>query len=608
MESVEVVLAMLLAVVASGWVGRILPFAVPLPLIQIGLGAVIAGVFGHGVALDPDFFFLLFLPPLLFLDGWRIPKVGLFRDKGVIIELALGLVLFTVVGAGFLMHWLIPALPLPVAFALAAIVAPTDPVAVSAITSRIPVPPRLMHILEGESLLNDATGLVCFRFAVAAATTGTFSLAKAGLTFVWVALAGIAAGVAVTFAITYTHGFLARRFGEDEGMPILINLLTPFGAYLVAEHLHASGILAAVAAGITMSYVELGGSASPSTRIRRNVIWDTLQFALNGVMFVLLGEQLPDIVHGALHPPGGGPATDPWWLAGNALALSLGLVLLRFTWVWVSLRLTILNQRRLGQQVFKPRKRLIFATSFAGVRGALTMAGVMTLPLTMPDGSPFPGRQLAILLASAVIVVSLLLASVMLPRLLRGLEVPLAPPPSMPRSRRSNRPAVNTPPMTMPSCTPTPAVRSSTCTATGCATSSWTMATAATTSTRRAVPNATTGWPPCAPSATPSCAWAAAARSRTRPRASCCVRSIWWKRATADTGSATAHFLRNRREARGFPFRYSMSSICLLSYTRGKLILTSSLRLSQVPAPSFSRYVGRLPGAPATNLVPLPLT
>jgi CPA1 family monovalent cation:H+ antiporter len=343
----------------------------------------------------------------------------------VIIELALGLVLFTVVGAGFLMHWLIPALPLPVAFALAAIVAPTDPVAVSAITSRIPVPPRLMHILEGESLLNDATGLVCFRFAVAAATTGTFSLAKAGLTFVWVALAGIAAGVAVTFAITYTHGFLARRFGEDEGMPILINLLTPFGAYLVAEHLHASGILAAVAAGITMSYVELGGSASPSTRIRRNVIWDTLQFALNGVMFVLLGEQLPDIVHGALHPPGGGPATDPWWLAGNALALSLGLVLLRFTWVWVSLRLTILNQRRLGQQVFKPRKRLIFATSFAGVRGALTMAGVMTLPLTMPDGSPFPGRQLAILLASAVIVVSLLLASVMLPRLLRGLEVPL---------------------------------------------------------------------------------------------------------------------------------------------------------------------------------------
>jgi CPA1 family monovalent cation:H+ antiporter len=423
MEQVEVVLAMLLAVVASGWVGRMLPFAVPLPLIQIGLGAVISGVFGHGVALEPDIFFLLFLPPLLFLDGWRIPKVGLFRDKGTIIELALGLVLFTVLGAGFLMHWLIPALPLPVAFALAAIVAPTDPVAVSAITSRIPVPPRLMHIIEGESLLNDASGLVCFRFAVAAAVTGSFSPAKAGLTFLWVALAGIAAGVAVTFLITRAHGILLRRFGEDDGMPILINLLTPFGAYLAAEHLQASGILAAVAAGITMSYVELKGSATPSTRIRRGVVWDALQFALNGVMFVLLGEQLPDIAREALHPPGGMPF-DPWWLARNALALSLGLVLLRFVWVWVSLRLTILNQRRLGQQEFKPRMRLILATSFAGVRGALTMAGVMTLPLTLADGSPFPGRQLAILLASAVIVVSLLLASVALPRLLRGLEVP----------------------------------------------------------------------------------------------------------------------------------------------------------------------------------------
>jgi CPA1 family monovalent cation:H+ antiporter len=426
MESVEVVLAMLLAVVASGWLGRMLPFGVPLPLIQIGLGAVISGVFGHGVALDPEIFFVLFLPPLLFLDGWRIPKVGLFRDKGTIIELALGLVLFTVVGAGYLMHWLIPSLPLPVAFALAAIVAPTDPVAVSAITSRIPVPPRLMHIIEGESLLNDASGLVCFRFAVTAAVTGSFSPTRAGLTFLWVALAGIAAGVAVTFLITRTHGILLRRFGEDDGMPILINLLTPFGAYLAAEHIGASGILSAVAAGVTMSYVELKGSATPSTRIRRGVVWDTLQFALNGVMFVLLGEQLPDIARGALHPPGGEPF-DPWWLARNALALSLGLVLLRFIWVWVSLRLTILNQRRLGQQVFKPRMRLILATSFAGVRGALTMAGVMTLPLALADGTPFPGRQLAILLASAVIVVSLLLASVALPRLLRGLEVPPEP-------------------------------------------------------------------------------------------------------------------------------------------------------------------------------------
>jgi Na+/H+ antiporter len=427
MSSVEMVLAMLLAVIASGYLVRILPFALPLPLVQIGLGAVIEGVFQHGVTLEPDIFFLLFLPPLLFLDGWRIPKVGLLRDKGVILELALGLVVFTVIGVGYLIHWLVPALPLPVAFALAAIVAPTDPVALSSITSRTPMPPRLLHILEGEALLNDATGLVCFRFAVAAALTGSFSLASASLTFLWVALAGIAAGVGVTRAIALAQRWLARRVGEESGSPILLNLLTPFGAWLVAEHVGASGILAAVAAGVTMSYVELEGRALATTRVRRAVVWDAVQFALNGVMFVLLGEQLPVIVQGALSAVGPEAQLNPWWLAGTALAISGGLTVMRFIWVWVSLRLTLLSRQREGAPARRPSFRLVLATSLAGVRGAITLAGVLTLPLAMPDGTLFPGRQLAIFLAAAVIIVSLLLASVALPRLLRGLEVPEEP-------------------------------------------------------------------------------------------------------------------------------------------------------------------------------------
>lgn len=185
MHSIEVVLVMLLAVVASGYLARVLPhwLPLPLPLVQIALGATIAGVFGQGVTLDPHLFFVLFLPPLLFLDGWRIPKDGLFRDRRVVLQLALGLVVFTVVGIGLLIHWMIPAMPLAVAFALAAILSPTDPVAVSSIAARSPIPKRVMHILEGESLLNDASGLVCFRFAVAAAMTGTFSLVSASRPF-----------------------------------------------------------------------------------------------------------------------------------------------------------------------------------------------------------------------------------------------------------------------------------------------------------------------------------------------------------------------------------------------------------------------------------------
>ncbi|OZB64195.1 MAG: Na+/H+ antiporter [Lysobacterales bacterium 14-68-21] len=425
MHTIEVVLAMLVAVVASGYLVRILPFSLPLPLVQIGLGALIAGVFKRGHALEPDMFFLLFLPPLLFLDGWRIPKQGLFRDKGAILELAFGLVVFTVVGAGLLIHWLIPAMPLAVAFALAAIVSPTDPVAVGAIASRVPIPKRLMHILEGESLLNDASGLVCFRFAVAAVMTGSFSLAQAALTFLWVAFAGLGIGVAVTLGVSTFQRWLWRSFGEEPGAALLVNLLIPFAAYLLAEEFNASGILAAVAAGITMSYVELTGRISGSMRVQRTAVWSTVQFSFNGIIFVLLGEQLPGIVQRAMDTIAVTGHSDWWWLAIYVVAINAMLVVLRLVWVWLSLRWNLLRARWRGEERANQTSwRVVLAMSVAGVRGAITLAGVLTLPLMVPGGEPFPARDLVIFLAASVILVSLLGASLLLPRLLRGLELP----------------------------------------------------------------------------------------------------------------------------------------------------------------------------------------
>ncbi|MQP75955.1 Na+/H+ antiporter [Stenotrophomonas sp. MYb238] len=425
MHTIEVVLAMLVAVVASGYLVRILPFSLPLPLVQIGLGALISGVFKRGHALEPDMFFLLFLPPLLFLDGWRIPKQGLFRDKGAILELAFGLVVFTVVGAGLLLHWLIPAMPLAVAFALAAIVSPTDPVAVGAIASRAPIPKRLMHILEGESLLNDASGLVCFRFAVAAVMTGSFSLAQASLTFLWVAFAGLAIGVAVTLGVSTFQRWLWRSFGEEPGAALLVNLLIPFAAYLLAEEFNASGILAAVAAGIAMSYVELTGRISGSMRVQRAAVWNTVQFSFNGIMFVLLGEQLPGIVQRAVDTIAVTGHSQWWWLAVYVVAINAMLVVLRLAWVWLSLRWNLLRARWRGEERASATSwRVVLAMSVAGVRGAITLAGVLTLPLMVPGGEPFPARDLVIFLAASVILVSLVGASLLLPRLLRGLELP----------------------------------------------------------------------------------------------------------------------------------------------------------------------------------------
>ncbi len=426
-DTITVVLLFLLAVVISSAIARMSPVALPLPLVQIALGAVIASVANLGVKLKPDIFFLLFLPPLLFLDGWRIPKEGLFRDRGTILELALGLVVFTVVGVGYFINWMIPAMPLSVAFALAAIVSPTDPIAVSAIAARVPIPRRLMHILEGESLLNDASGLVCMRFAIAATLTGAFSLLDAAGTFLWLAIGGVAIGVGVTLTATLAKNWFSRHFGEETGSQILISLLIPFGAYLMAEHLHCSGILAAVAAGITMSYAEQSGQALPVTRVRRSTVWDLIQFTANGIIFVLLGEQLPQLVTGAAQVVREAGHHEPVWLVVYVAGINLALAVLRFAWVWTSLRFTLFRAALKGQDPFVPSWRLIAATSLAGVRGTITLAGVLTLPLTMNDGSAFPARDLAIFLAAGVIVASLVAASLSLPHLLKNLELPPEP-------------------------------------------------------------------------------------------------------------------------------------------------------------------------------------
>lgn len=425
MEVVTLCLMLLLAVVVSGVAARILPSALPRPLVQIALGALIGSVAHIRVTLDPELFFLLLVPPLLFLDGWRIPKDELLRDGKIVLGLALGLVFLTVLGLGLFIHWLIPAMPMPVAFALAAVVSPTDPIAVGAIAQKVPIPRRMMHILEGESLLNDASGLVCLRFAIAAAVSGSFAPGAAALTFVWTALAGVVLGALVTWGAVEAKSALSRRFGDDPGSNILVSLLIPFGAYLAAEHVHASGVLAAATAGLTMTFVGGPAATGAATRIRRRAVWDMLQFTLNGVVFVLLGEQLPEVFERARHIVVETGHQSPWWLLGYAVSIVAALAALRFAWVWLSLQVTLFRARRRGDEPRAgPQGRLVVAMSVAGARGAITLAGALTLPLALDDGTPFPARDLVIFLASCVILGSLVIAAVALPMLLRDLSLP----------------------------------------------------------------------------------------------------------------------------------------------------------------------------------------
>jgi monovalent cation/hydrogen antiporter len=281
-----------------------------------------------------------------------------------------------------------------------------------------------MHVLQGEALLNDASGLVCLRYAVAAALTGVFSWTAALTSFLWLAMVGVAVGSGVTWLVARAATRASARWGEDAGAQILITLLLPFGVYLLAERLHGSGILAAVAAGITLSFTDSWPWRS-DTRLHRTAVWDMVQFAANGSIFVLLGEQLPSLVMAAPQTAIETGHASAWWLALDALWIALALSVLRFVWVGVTLKLRL---RDAG-----PRSkagadwRLVLVASLAGVRGAVTMAAVLTLPLLTATGAPFPARDLAVLLAAGVIVLSLVLANTALPSALRSLRLPPEP-------------------------------------------------------------------------------------------------------------------------------------------------------------------------------------
>lgn len=420
MQSAYTVLILLMLVSVSKLVGRVLP--IPLPLVQIGAGALLAWpTLGFHVALNPELFLFLFLPPLLFVDGWRMPKRELWRIRGPVVALAVGLVLFTVVGAGFFIHWILPSIPLPVAFALAAVLSPTDAVAVSAITQgRLPTP--LMHMLQGEALLNDASGLVTFKFALAAAITGVFSLTDASLTFVLVALGGLAVGVALSWLLGRLRMWMIARGWDDPATHVVFMLLLPFAAYVLAERLGVSGILSAVAAGMMQSWLDLLPRQT-STRLLNRSVWSLLEFAFNGLIFLLLGLQLPDIIKAVVSHE-----TSLWptlaYRCLDVLAIFAVLVLLRFVWVQSIWRGVGVVRRWRGKPelVLLPTARSCWLLTLGGVRGAVTLAGIMSVPLLIAPGSSFPERDLLVFVAAGVILLSLVSACIALPVLLRGVD------------------------------------------------------------------------------------------------------------------------------------------------------------------------------------------
>lgn len=415
MEHLETGLILLGVLAAVGALSK--KARIPLPILQVTAGALLTLVPGfHHVRLDPAVFFALFIPPLLFSDGWLIPKRDFLRVIRPVLLLALGLVALTVVLVGYLIHALIPSIPLAAGFALGAVVSPTDAVAVSAITRNLNMPARLVNVVNGESLINDASGLLAFKFAVAAVLTGTFSVKAAAVSFVFLSVGGIAVGLAVGWALGAVRTWLVRGEISEPSIQTTLSLLTPFAAYFPAIQLHVSGILAVVAAGI---YAGIHDTRNLTTenRLQTMEVWTVVLFVFNGAAFMLLGLRLPEVML---------QITGHTWgeLALYAVVLSAAVILIRLAWVFPAAYIPRRMSTNIREQDPPLSAARLFVIGWSGIRGSINLAAALSLPLTVEVGHAFPERGLLIFLAASNIVITLVVHGLTLPPLIRWLNIP----------------------------------------------------------------------------------------------------------------------------------------------------------------------------------------
>ena len=362
---------------------------------------------------DPELIILLVVPPLLFGAAWTTDWYDLRRNARPISLYAVGLVLVTMTAVGVVAHFTLPEFTWPLAFTLGAIVSPPDAVAAEAIFERLAIPHRIFAIITGECLVNDATALVLYRFALAAALTGTFSLARASVAFVIVAAGGILAGILIAFVLEGVLRYIMRVGYGDPLIVSVVLLLAPFAAYLTGEELHVSGVLAAVSAGIVLSR-RSSNFVDSEGRVLATSVWRLLTFVLNAFAFLLIGLELPAILLALM------PHVRNYVLYG--LLLSVTVMVVRLVWVFPAAYIPRMLSRRLRERDPVASWRQLVVLGWSGMRGIISLAIALALPYTLGD-APFPQRSALIFLTFCVVFATLVFQGLTLGPLVEWLGV-----------------------------------------------------------------------------------------------------------------------------------------------------------------------------------------
>jgi Na+/H+ antiporter len=410
MRDFEIVLGLLFAATLVAPLARRLD--VPVAIAQVVCGVLLSTLpFTPVVAFDPELVFALLVPPLLYRASATSSLRDTRRQAEPILLLAVALVLLTMVVVAAVAHAAMPQLPWSAALVLGAVVSPPDADVTTSIARRLGLPARLVTILEGETLFNDATAFMSYRMAVRAVVVGTFSLAAAAGTFVLLAGGGIAVGLAVGWLVAQLRRRLLDSIAEAS-----ISLITPFASYLIAESLGTSGVLAVVCTGFCVSRF-LPRTVSAPARVRANLIWETVPFMIGGLIFLLIGLQL-------------GHLAPAFWQSGGPTLLRLtalvtaAVIGTRFLWIFPSATLPMLWRRR-RREPEEPRSwQALAVLSWAGLRGGDTLVMVLALPLVTAAGAPFPGRQVIVTVAFGVILATIVIQGLSLRPLIRLLSIP----------------------------------------------------------------------------------------------------------------------------------------------------------------------------------------
>ena len=408
MENIALIIFLLFGVAFLGVLSNRFKFPFPIALVLSGLVIrLIPGL--PAIALNPEIVFIIFLPPLLYAAAWQTSWHEFKTYWRAISLAAIGLVLLTTCVVAAVAHAIIPDISWPLSFLLGAIISPPDAIAATSVTRGLGLDPRLTSILEGESLVNDASGLIAYKYALTAILTGNFILWEAGLNFIWVVIAGIAIGLIIGFLMYLVH----KNFIFDPIIEVTLTILTPFASYLIAEHFNVSGVLAVVCTGLYLSF-RSGEIFTNESRIMAYSVWNVITFILNGLIFILIGLQLRNVIAGIQDYS----RTELIWYG---LVVSAVVIVVRFIWIIPS-ALSPAMMKRVNKKIpFNKRNLVVFG--WAGMRGVVSMAAALALPMTLKNGAAFPHRNLIIYITFCVILVTLVFLGFTLPWVIRKLKI-----------------------------------------------------------------------------------------------------------------------------------------------------------------------------------------